>query len=487
MKQIYEKLSDLKLLDYIVILAVVVTNLSAFILCFNRVFTYDESYTIALAQRTIPEIIDITSQDVHTPFYYIIINVLCAVTNLPIFFVAKFLSLVFYDLYLLVGGKFVKKLYGKKVMLYWLLFSAMMPPMIIQTSTARMYTIGLFFVTASLGLAYKCYTEGKWYNWVLFSISSLCGVYVHTFTMISLFFLYLIFAAVILRKKQYKKLVPYCISGATVALLYIPWLMVLYHQMARWAGYEEGWSNTIVPVSLEQFKLWVFEWFSALERPQIGSVFFGVFVLGITCFFAVKYAIQKRDGKPLVGLGLCILITGIATIIGLLLVPCFFGRYILNLFGALYLMFAIGMEQCSVKTIRVMICVGMLGVGAFAIADEHVIDNENGLKQYENFMDKFLEEDDIVIGDTYLCLMMSIYYPENQYMTYGYKPLCTPFECEAFKSWDQLEGVDEFWYLQIVDLRAADFSAQFEEWDCLSFTHSHYDFVLKQMTRKLEE
>ena len=466
--------------------AIILTNISALILCFNKVFTYDESYTIALAGKSISEIIEITSQDVHTPFYYILINLICKMTHLPILFVSKFMSLVFYDLYLWVGAKFVKELYGTKVCNYWLLFSAMMPPMIIQTSTARMYTIGLFFVTASLGLAYKCYTEGKKKHWILFTLSALCGVYVHTFSMIALFFVYILFAVAIVVKKKYSKLLPYGVSGLTVALLYVPWLLVLYHQMARWSGYEEGWSNTISPVSLEQFKLWVFEWFSALERPQIGAVIYGVVVLVITAYFAFRYAFRKKDIKPFIGFGLCIFIVCIATIIGLVLVPCFFGRYILFLFGGLYLMLAVGLEHCSVKSLKIMICIGLFIVGGFALVDEHVVDDESGVKQYEQFMDKFLEEDDIIMGDTYLCMMMSIYYPDAEYMVYGYKPPCLPFECEAFKKWEQLEDVDDFWYLQIEDLRAADFSAEFEEWDCLRFEHSHYTFLLKQMVRKTE-
>ena len=36
-------------------------------------------------------------------------------------------SLVFYDLFLYVGGRFVNEIYGKKVCYFWLLFSAMMP------------------------------------------------------------------------------------------------------------------------------------------------------------------------------------------------------------------------------------------------------------------------------------------------------------------------------------------------------------------------
>lgn len=484
--KIVPQIKNIDLFSGAVWLAIVLVNAFGLILCFNQVYGYDEAYTVALASKNIKEIIEATSQDVHTPFYYVMLHLLCGLTGVPMLFMTKFLSLIFYDLYLWVGSSFIKGIYDKKISGYWLLFSALMPPMIIQVANGRMYTIGLFFVTASIALAYKCYTQNEWKYWVLFTLSSACGVYVHTFTMIALFFVYVLLAIVIVVKKKYSQLRGYLLSGGAVALVYIPWLIVLYHQMARWSGYEEGWANTLPPVSLSEMKLWVYEWFSIMERPQVGALVFGIAVLILSLYHAVRYSIANKDAKPFVGIGLGTLIVTIATVIGLVLVPCFYGRYIFCLFGAIYLLFAVGLRQCSAKWIQTAICIGLFVVGAFAIADKQDLDKTDGLKQYQQFMDKFLEEDDIIMCDTYFGFVMSIYYPDNEYMIYGSKPSSIPFECTVFTSWEQLEGVDDFWYIQLEGLRAGDLSAQFEEWDCLRFEHSHYTILLKQMVRKTE-
>ena len=60
------------------------------------------------------------------------------------------------------------------------------------------------------------------------------------------------------------------------------------------------------------------------------------------------------------------------------------------------------------------------------------------------------------------------------------------FKCEKFQSWEQLEAVDKFWYIQFEGLKRADMSAQFDEKECLRLKNGHYEVIVKQMIRKAD-
>lgn len=48
-----------------------------FLLCLKETLGYDEAYTIGMINRSYLDIIKITANDVHTPFYYFLLKFFC--------------------------------------------------------------------------------------------------------------------------------------------------------------------------------------------------------------------------------------------------------------------------------------------------------------------------------------------------------------------------------------------------------------------------
>ena len=48
-------------------------------LAFGKTFHYDEAYSIGLSRNGFKDIISITSNDVHSPFYYFLLKLFCMI------------------------------------------------------------------------------------------------------------------------------------------------------------------------------------------------------------------------------------------------------------------------------------------------------------------------------------------------------------------------------------------------------------------------
>ena len=58
-----------KFWKYACIGVLVLSNILFFLLAIHENFWYDEAYTVGMINRDFAEIIEVTAQDVHSPFY----------------------------------------------------------------------------------------------------------------------------------------------------------------------------------------------------------------------------------------------------------------------------------------------------------------------------------------------------------------------------------------------------------------------------------
>lgn len=360
-----------------------------------------------------------------------------------------------------------------------------MPVMVIQSTTARMYTFGLFWVTVASYLAYSLYREEKRSKWIIFVLTTVISIYIHTFSMLEMVVVYVLFMIAVIRKKRYKTLRNIFIAGIIVSCSYIPWLLVLWKQFSRWAGWESGWSNTIDPFGLSSIKSYLAEWFSSLENPQPVAILLGIVIFLYAGFYAVKYIRETKDYLPCLSLIVAGIVLGIAIMVSVLIVPCFLGRYLFPVFGGIWLFLAIGMNRIKHgwQQWAVVIIVIFCGVGAFK--EELKLEDETGLKSYRNFIECELSDQDVIMADTYFLMMMSIYYPEANYMIYGFKPSCLPFDnCQAFTSWEQLEDVETVWYLSLSDFRVGNLDESYDSMERREIEFSYYTIILEKYIKK---
>lgn len=467
-------------LKYINVAILVIANLLYLSLCCSQVFCYDESYTIGMISRDFMEIIDITSNDVHSPLYYMLLRVFYLFPGMQNLMSTRVFSWFFMCIYLVVGSRICRKVYNRKVEFYWLILSAFMPAMIMQSTNVRMYAMGLFFVTTASYLAYSLYREETKNKWILFTLFSVVAVYIHTFCMIEMVIVYGLFVLAALWKKEYLKLKKILLSGAVVSVSFFPWLIVLYHQFRRWSGVEEGWGSHIESVSWKTIWEYLAELFSSLENPNIYIIGFSVFLIVIASVYCITYAKKTKDMFPFMGVIVAGITFTVAMLVSVCIVPCFMGRYLFPVFGGIWLFVAVGMSHMKQIWLKLPLVVGIFLCSIVTIRGEFELRDENGLDAYLHYMEAELEEDDVIMYDSYFASMMSIFFPNIEHMVYGWMPEGLPFDnTTAFTDYKQLEGVDTVWYVSL-EMRNGNLDQEFTSVERFVIPYSYYNLVIEK-------
>ncbi len=452
-------------------------------LCITDNLWYDEGYTAALISRPLGELVEITAQDVHTPFYYILLKGFYTLWGGGTrFFSLKLFSLLFMTAYLFLGKYGVKKLYDEQTAVYFLLFSLLMPSMCIQAGNARMYAMGLFFFTAAGLLACSLAREPSGKKWVLFSLCALGSVYSHTFTMVQTFLLYLILLGTLLWKKKYVWLKWYLGSGLAVAAGYGAWLLVIYRQMQSRIASAGANEEAFVP-NLYTLMDYCKEWFSAMDSPITPVIYLSMALTLFLGYYAVDG--MRRSGCHIPAWGMGIL--GSTTLTGCLLsyyvTPCFLGRYIFPGFGILVLWYAVGMRQISSGKIKAAVLLVFLLCFGLQYRSELDLEYDGGLETYRDFYQENIRPEDLIMATNIHTLYLNVYHPEQRYMAYGYLPPFSPFRnTTVFTQWEQLEDVTgNIWLYAFEDQDLPGFAPYYSTEEAFRFSYMYYDFVIYRL------
>lgn len=452
-------------------------------LCVTNNLWYDEAYTAALISRPLSELVQITSQDVHAPFYYILLKgfyTLCG--GGTHYWSLKLFSLLLMFAYMLLGKYGVKRLYDEQTSVYFMLFSILMPSMCVQAGNARMYAMGLFFFTAAGLLACDILRQSAGKKWILFCLCSICSVYSHTFTMIETLILYLILLGALLYRKRYALLKWYLGSGLAVAVCYMAWLLVVYRQMqSRIAA--AGANEALFVPNLYTLMDYCKEWFSAMDTPIMSVIYLG---MALTLFLGYHAVDRMRSEKCYIpGWGMGIL--GLTALIGGLLsyyvTPCFLGRYIFTGFGALALWYAVGMRQIVSPRVKAAVLMVFLLCFVPQYRSELGLEYDKGLEEYEAFYESSVGPEDMIIATDIHPLLLSVYHPQGQYMGYGYLPPFSPFQnTTVFTQWEQLEDVTgDIWLCGFADRDMPAFAPYYNLEPACQFHYMYYDFVIYRL------
>ncbi len=463
----------------------IVAAVAYFLLAWTPCLMYDEAYSVAMIRRSFKEIVEITSQDVHSPFYYFVLKIFYDTIGFHRVESVKVFSELFFILTLVVGARICRKHYGRKVECYWLILTGFMPAMVVQATNARMYTFGLFFVTCGGYLAYSIYRRESLNKYLLFTLCSVLAVYVHTYCMLIMVLIYATLLLFQTFRKNWKSVGRVFASGVAVSLLYLPWLLVLFHQFRRWTGAEAGWGNHLEGLSWKYLEYFLNEWFSSMETPQPLAILFGVAVILCVSGNVWTYAKKKKDYFPVAAPIILIIVVLVSLIVSKYVVPCFLGRYVFPLFAGVWLYVAVGLELTRGRVLGTLVAASVVLAGFFTYRTEYRLEKTEGLDQYLNDMQENYEPGDIILVDTFSSMMMSVYMPDATYMLYGSAPKCIPFAYDdIFREWSQLEGHSKVWYLSLTSFRAGNIEEYYRCEERKEYQISCYTFVLEKMVYK---
>lgn len=321
---------------------------------FSKDIWLDEAFSLKMIEHSYKEMIILTAQDVHPPLYYIILKGSIDLVHIIIpwisqIYIAKLVSVCPYVIIMLYSWIFLRKRYGNFVSGLFSVCLISMPQLISYGVEIRMYSWGLFFVSASFFSMYGIITEKKKSNWIKFLIFSLMAAFTHYFACISVAFFYLmLFIWFFIKKKEMLKKW-FALSFLTV-IGYMPWLLVLIKQLAQ---VKEGyWITEINFQSIIYYITFIFQRY-------------WLFILYILAIFICIKKMKENNTElffAFIGLMTSCWTVGVGVIMSNLFRPIFISRYVLPSLGCLWFGIIIFLSYQKEIRIRLIISIALLTV-----------------------------------------------------------------------------------------------------------------------------
>ena len=347
---------------------------------------YDEVFSLVFSKRSVKELIYLTSNDVHPPFYYIYLKFMAGF--LGIFFrktsyivLAKIASMIPWIGIFVLSITYIRKKFSLLTSGIYIFMITVMPQLGGFYIEIRMYSLAMFLITSAFIallsiVGYKDTTNGNEYedadnkklinSFIVFFICGILTAYTQYYACVGIIGLYIILlvylcheakifhndtlicdnneslyagkkselrASIMLRVKLYIA----CIIGSIV--LYLPWLPTLYKQMTTVSA-----SYWIQPLTIRSiFGCIKFIYLPVSGDGVINYISAGLMII-VTCVVTILFIFLKPDFKNLlIGMsGYITLGTVIAVgfIFSILKRPIFVYRYMIPAMGVYYLSLA---------------------------------------------------------------------------------------------------------------------------------------------------
>lgn len=417
---------------------------------------YDEAYTTALIQHPIKEIVEITSHDVHSPFYYILAKFFFLLCGQRIQAV-KWFSVLFLVLFEVVVKFAVSAIWDRRSALYSLLLLLALPCVAVHAADGRMYTMGLFFVGLSAVLAYLALSKSHVGLWVLFTLSCVATMYVHIFTMIAMFFLFLILFVCLVTKKwrSRKNVLCYLGSGVVSVCAYLPWLLIVLQQFGTVKD-TSMYGDTTAETYTEY---WV-QWFSSNWNPNWKTVrlWRAMLLLAVLLYGGmVLLSVWKKEEKVFFSPkhkllpGVMLLMAALPTVFGIVfsfkVTTVYMGRYSFPLLGLVCVFMGVIFASIRFRLLPICLTVLLLVCGAKNYCLEYSRQTDDGMKEFLTFSEEMVGEKDAYVVDSIHTSLFCLYEGEHPYYYVGPVQEMNPFPMKSFVNWEDLGDTKQLYLL----------------------------------------
>lgn len=259
-----------------------------------------------LVPRSVGAIIDGTARDVHPPLYYLLLHFWTLVFGTSIWSVRGFSAVVGILLIPLVY-LILKRLFSTKIALYGAFFTAIAPFLIRFSQEVRMYGLVALFATLATYALIRALENQRWRWWIIYTLAVTAAVYTQYYGLliVAAHVIYVFTLAVMRRGEgRWRALLSYWRFAAslfTAALLFLPWIPILFAQLNRVTGHywiQQGWITIhTVPSSLYEFS-----YYDHLDFLLKGywHEFPALLLLILTVFTYFRYRKQWREVTLLV-------------------------------------------------------------------------------------------------------------------------------------------------------------------------------------------
>lgn len=370
----------------------------------------DECWSLLMSYSSLNELVFWGINDVHPILYYLILKVFIKFFALfnynNIFAIGVLVSLIPIYLLLVLCATKVRKHWGILTAGIFALCITSMPHFMEYAIEIRMYSWGLFFVTASFIYVYEIIKDSNWKKWAILTALTICSAYTHYFTAIASIMIYLSLLIYILyRKRELVKI--WFISTLISILSYVPWLFIVYKQFVE--VNNNFWIN---PITFDTVVSYVYYVLSPVEVVVRANELVPPSILGTIALIAVailiyRYAITKNDFNSdyaIWALIIFISIPVIGIVLSLLYSPIFHARYLVPILGCFWLAISILLaknydnKKIFIPVLGIILIIGAVGAYDFShvYVDEFIIEDYD--EPYDEFK-QYLKPGDIVVND----------------------------------------------------------------------------------------
>ncbi len=261
----------------------------------EREMWYDEAFAVLYAEKDIEAIIYGTvtpvegaAADIHPLLYYFFLHRWMSLGQNP--FVVRFPSVIFGLLTICLVFRLGQELFSTQAGLIAASLTAVSPFHIWYSQEARMYSLLCLATLLSIYFFVRGWKQERWVYWLAFSIFTALSLYAHNLAFLVLLTLDLF----VVLQRRWRLLRPLLLSHIAIALLFLPWLLLVPGQFAKvrqayWIP-EPGPAELVRTLIVFTFNLPVPDWLLPL------ALFFSLLILFLTLYRTFRPRVVPKEG-----------------------------------------------------------------------------------------------------------------------------------------------------------------------------------------------
>lgn len=397
---------------------VTVFALSYLSLIFNNNVWTDEIFTMNTLKDNFRDITIGTAMDVHPPLYYYVAKVFYMIFGTSIQ-VQKVVAIIPMVGLLSLGVIKIRKHFGNRAALLYLLFLGCIPCSMEFAVQLRMYSLAIFCVTACGIYAYEAYLYEEKKPFLLMAVWGVAAAYTHYFAFAAVIIINGLFCISLLLSKR-DKLKKWLFTSLGMIIAYLPWLFVFVKQVKSVT--QSYWIPEITKETIWGYFKWTF------GSGEYSWLLYGYLILlsvcGVANFVSLirkKEATEKRKDKYAILSMLVPTFTVIGgVVISLCTRPIYREQYVFPALGMLAIFFAVTLRKARIPLI-VAISTFLALSGMIQYKECHFQEYESTkLVETEAFFEENLTPDDVIVYNFEAYgYVYQYYFPEEQLVYVG--------------------------------------------------------------------
>ena len=230
MKRFFNNLTSSRNSLLVILLAGVLAALIALAIGVKQSVWFDEAYSIAVAQKSVSDLLGLVALDTHPPLFYLVLKAWAALGGWGEVWL-RLLSALFYGGSVVFGGLLVRRLFNAKTALCTLPFLLLAPMLVRYGFELRGYAMASFIGILATYVMVRAVESKRWQWWVFYAVLVAAG-------MLTIYYMAFLWLAHLIwliagQKHKIKDILhaPWLWAYVGSVVLFLPWMGVFLSQL----------------------------------------------------------------------------------------------------------------------------------------------------------------------------------------------------------------------------------------------------------------